>query len=152
MTWSSWDPLLINSRKLIWDGVVDDSHPISAQSERLRDEFQIPPSKHHDRRRAAKCRCDQALISLAPAAVIFGVIVIMQVKDVPQSERSCDGQKDDLANGAAAARDIDVSHTRRRKTCLKQCKNGNAKIYNGAEHHTAVTSRCTMGHEYPTTR
>ena len=66
-------------------------------------------------------------------AVIFGVIVVMEMQDVAQSKRSGDGQKDNLSNGAAAARDVDMCHTGRRKTCPKQCKHGAAKINNGAD-------------------
>ena len=86
--------------------------------------FQVSPSKYHDRHRAAKHRCDQLFKNRALAAVIFGVIVVMEMQDVAQSKCSGDGQKDDLANGAAAARDVDMRHTRRRKTRPKQCKNG----------------------------
>ena len=110
---------------------MEDGDAVPAQSERLRDDFQISPSKYHDRRRAAKHRCDQAFKNRAPAAVIFGVIVVMEMQDVTQSNCSGDGQKDNLSNGAAAARDVDMRHTRRRKTRLKQCKNGAAEINNG---------------------
>ena len=89
--------------------------------------------KYHDCRRAAKNHCDQAFKNRAAAAVIFGVIVVMEMQDVTQSNCSGDGQKDNLSNGAAAARDVDMCHTGRRKTRPKQRKHGAAKIKNGAD-------------------
>ena len=122
----------IEVRQGIRDGVVKDDDAVPGQPEQLRDDFQVSPSQYHHCRRAAKHRCYQAFKNRAAAAVIFGVIVVMEVQDVAQSKCSGDRQKDNLSNGAAAARDVDMCHTGRRKPRPKQCKYGAAKINNGA--------------------
>ena len=113
---------------------MEDNHAVPAQLEHLRDD--TSRSRRPSTMTAAARRNIVAISFLRNvplAAVIFGVIVVMEMQDVAQSECSGDGQKDDLANGAAAARDVDMCHTRRRKTSPKQRKNGAAKINNGAD-------------------
>ena len=128
MTRLSRAGVLSKSRQRIRDGVVEDDHAVPAQLEQLGDDFQVSLSKYYDCRRAAKHRCDQPFKKRPPAAVIFGVIVVMKMQDIAQSDCSGDGQKDNLSNGAAATCDVDMCYTGRRKTRAKNCEHGAAKI------------------------
>src|SRR6516225_12044096 len=112
MTWPSW-ARPIEVRQGIWDGVVEHNHAVPAQLKRLRDDFQVALSQHHDCRCAAKHHRDQSFKKRSLAAIVFCVIVVMEMQGVTQAERSGNGQKDYLANRAAAPRDVDMRYTRR---------------------------------------
>ena len=97
------------------------------------DDFQVSPSKYDDCRGAAKHRGDQLFKKRSLAAIILGVIVVMEMQDIAQSDCSGHRQKNNLSNGAAAACDVDMCHTGRRKTRAKQREHGAAQISNGAD-------------------
>lgn len=123
----------IRIRAGIRDGVVKDSNAVLAKLEQLRDHFQVSSSKYDDGRRAAKHRCNQLFKKCPLAAIIFGVIVVMEMQNVPQSECPADGQKDYLPNGAPAPCNVDMCHAGRRKTRASQRKDGAAKINSGTD-------------------
>ena len=125
---------------------MKDGHAVPAQLEQLRNHFEVSPSKYDDCRRAAKHRCNQLFKQGPPAAVICSVIVVMEMQDVAQPKCPADGQENKLANGAAAACDVDMCHTGRRKTRAKQRKDRAAKKSNGRRQHAAVKSQGTTGH------
>jgi hypothetical protein len=92
----------------IGDSIVKYDHPVPGQFEQLRNDLSVASTQHDDRGSAEKCRRDEPLKIRAPAAVIVGVIIIVKVEDVAETENSGRDQQNHLANGAAAPGDVYV--------------------------------------------
>ena len=104
----------------IRDGIVEYDDTVPGQFEDLRNDVLVASAQYDDRGSALKCRRDEPLKTWPSALVIVGVIVIVKVKDVAESEHSRHDQQENLANGAAAPGDVYVQQRRAEGTPRKK--------------------------------
>jgi hypothetical protein len=104
----------------IRDGIVEYDDTVPGQFEDLRNDVLVASAQYDDRGSALERRRDELLKKRAPALVIVGVIVIVKVKDVGESEHSRHDQQENLANGAAAPGDVYVQQRRAEGTPRKK--------------------------------
>ena len=120
MTGLSHLPHSSDIRHGIRDGIVEYDDMVPGQFEHLRNDFPVASAQYDDRGSALERRRDELFKKRAPALVIVGVIVIVKVKDVGESEHSRHDQQENLPNGAAAPGDVYVQQRRAEGTPRKK--------------------------------
>src|SRR5262249_62139005 len=96
----------------IWDGIVEYDDTVPGQFEHLGNDLLVTSAQYDDRGSALKCRRNELFKKGAPTLVIVGVIVVVKMKDITESEHSRHAQYDNLANGAAAPGNVYVQQRR----------------------------------------